>query len=121
VTTNRKVKRQETAVARIKSKPPRAAAPRVRGVRPLVTAPPEKCFCVHYGPVLKDLRELRHALDAQISPAQFAHHVGLHGNDFANWVEHVLDEPTCARRLRAAHTVADALRTVDAALCGQRS
>ena len=97
----------------------RASAPRTRRPRPLVTAPPEKCFWVHYGPVLKDLRELRDAFERQISDAQFAHHVGPDRNDFADWVDHVLAEKTCARALRRAHSVADALRAVETALRGR--
>jgi len=97
----------------------RSSTPRARSSRPLVTAPPEKCFWVHYGPVLKDLRELRDALHRQISDAQFAHHVGPERNDFANWVDHVLMEKPCARELRRAGGVAEALRAVEAALRGR--
>jgi hypothetical protein len=97
----------------------RTSTPRARRGRALLTAPPDKCFWVHYGPVLKDLRELRDALERQISDAQFAHHVRPDGNDFANWVDHVLEEKTCARALRRAHTVSDALRAVETALRGR--
>jgi hypothetical protein len=98
------------------AKPRRAAAPRARRGRALVTAPPEKCFWVHYGPVLKDLRELRDALEHQVSEAQFAHHVGPERNDFANWVDHVLAEKACARALRRARTVSEALSAIETAL-----
>lgn len=94
----------------------RAATPRPRRTRPLVTAPPEKCFWIHYGPVLKDLRELRDALAHQVSDAQFAHHVRAHHNDFAAWVDEVLLEPACARSLRRARSVGAALRAVESAL-----
>ena len=101
------------------AKPRRISAPRPRRGRPLVSAPPDQCFWVHYGPVLKDLRELRDALERQISDAQFTHHVGPDRNDFANWVEHVLAEKTCARALRRAHNVRDALGAVETALRGR--
>jgi hypothetical protein len=97
----------------------RASTPRARRARPLVTAPPEKCFWVHHGPVLRDLRELRDALERQISDGQFAHHVGPERNDFADWVEHVLGEKTCARALRRVHSVSAALGAVETALRGR--
>ncbi len=110
-------KKQRTAIATpAGTKRQRRTPARTPRVRPLVTAPPEHRFWVHYGPVLKDLRELREALQQHISEAQFRHHVGPHRNDFANWVEQVLDEVVCGRALRQAHTVDEALRAVDAAL-----
>jgi len=120
VTTKRPSKQsgaEATVLAPAKRR--RSAVSRARRVRSLVTAPPEKCFWVHYGPVLKDLRELREALAGQISDAQFAHHAGPHGNDFANWVEQVLDEAACARALRRTRGVAGALRAVETALRGR--
>lgn len=107
------------AAAPATAKRRRSVVPRAARVRAVVVAPPEKCFWVHYGPVLKDLRELRDALEGQISEAQFTHHVGPHGNDFANWVEQVLGEATCARGLRRARSVSDALRAVETALRGR--
>jgi hypothetical protein len=86
------------------------------GPRALVNAPPERCFWVNFGPVLKNLRELRDALADSISDSQFAHHVGSGKNDFASWVERVLDDPACARALRRAKTRVAALRAVEANL-----
>jgi hypothetical protein len=109
-----------TAPAATGAKPPRrASAPRVRRGRPLVTAPPEKCFWVYEGPVLKDLRDLRNALDGRMADTQFAHHVGADRNDFATWVEQVLEEKTCAKALRRAHSISEALRAVETALRGR--
>ena len=120
MTTKRPSKPSETDSATpTAAKPRRTSAPRARRARPLVTAPPDKCFWVHYGPVLKDLRELRDALERRISDAQFAHHVGPDRNDFANWVDHVLAEKTCARALRRAHSVSDALHAVETSLRGR--
>ncbi len=89
---------------------------RAAGPRALVHAPPEKCFWVNCGPVLKNLRELRDALAYSVSDAQFAHHVGAGRNDFANWVEGVLDDAACAQGLRRAKTRVRALRTVEKTL-----
>ena len=122
MTTKRPSKRSASKrVAPTAAKPrPRASTTRARrGLPPLVIAPPEKCFWVHYGPVLKDLRELRDALAGQMSEAQFAYHVQAERNDFANWVAQVLEEPACARALRLTRTVAGALGAVEAALRGR--
>ena len=65
--------------------------------------PPEKCFWVWNGPILKDLPELARALDV-VSDEQFYYHVNAHKNDFAKWVEEVLGQKTLAKKLRAAKT-----------------
>jgi hypothetical protein len=70
---------------------------------------------VNHGPVLKNLGELRDAL-AHISDAQFAHHVGGGRNDFADWVEGVLEDAACAKALRRVKTRAAALRAVESSL-----
>ena len=100
------------------SKPP--TAPRRKrvaaGPRVLVEAPPDRCFWINYGPVVRNLRELRDALAQSVSDAQFSHHVGEGRNDFANWVEAVLDDAACAQALRRAKTRVAALRAVEARL-----
>lgn len=82
----------------------------------LTQAPPDKCFWVNHGPVLKDLRELRDALASGISERQFAFHVGAGKNDFATWVADVLHDSACAASLRRARTKPAALRAVERAL-----
>jgi hypothetical protein len=82
----------------------------------LADAPPDKCFWVHCGPILKNLRELREALVDSISDEQFAYHVARERNDFAVWVEEVLGDATCAKALRRARTRRAALRAVAARL-----
>jgi hypothetical protein len=85
----------------------------------LADAPPEKCFWVNFGPVLKNLRELQIALaSGAISDEQFAHHVGPGRNDFASWVEGALKDPQCAKALRRAKTRRTALKAVEARLAG---
>ncbi len=97
----------------------RASTPRVRRAPTLVTAPPEKRFWLQDGPVLTDLRDLRDTLDGKMSDAQFAHHVGAERNDFADWVEYVLEEKTCAQALRRARSAKAALTAVKTALRGR--
>ena len=96
----------------IPSKPPRKRAAAVV----LADAPPDKCFWVNCGPILKNLRELREALADSISDEQFAYHVARDRNDFAVWVEEVLGDATCAKALRRARTRQAALRAVAARL-----
>jgi hypothetical protein len=94
-----------------------AKRPRKRPAEAVVPdAPPDKCFWVNDGPVLKNLRELRDALAQNISDEQFAHHVGGDRNDFARWVEEVLGDATCAKALRRARTRDAALKAVAARL-----
>jgi len=111
---------KKRAIRVVKSEPRKPAAARrpkrAAGPRAVVDAPPDKCFWINHGPVVKNLRELRDALAQGLSDAQFAHHVGAGRNDFANWVEAVLDDATCARALRRAKTVRAALRAVEAQL-----
>jgi len=118
---NEKKPAKKRAIRVVESQPPKpAATPRRKraavGPRALVDAPPEQCFWIHYGPVLKNLRELRDALAQSVSDAQFAYHVGAGKNDFANWVEAVLDDAACAQALRRAKTRLAALRAVEARL-----
>ena len=104
--------RATTTAKTATAKPPAKRKRKVAAARALVDAPPDRCFWVNFGPVLKNLREL-HAALAHISEAQFAHHVGAGRNDFADWVEGVLDDVTCAKALRRAKTRASAVRVVE--------
>ncbi|MFT4250292.1 MAG: helix-hairpin-helix domain-containing protein [Candidatus Woesearchaeota archaeon] len=63
------------------------------------TAPREHVFILHSGEELKDLFDLARALE-DIADHVFAHHVNEDRHDFANWVQHVLDEHALAEDLR---------------------
>ena len=105
-----------------KSNRPDASAKRTRRSKAgastgaLVQAPPDKCFWVNHGPVLKNLRELRDALATSISDEQFAFHASAGKNDFAAWIDDVLGDAKCATSLRRARTKSAALRAVERAL-----
>lgn len=77
----------------------------------MVCADGTHCFWVHNGPVLKDIEELHHALK-EMSDDMFSYHVGKGRNDFADWVEHVLDDKTLATSLRKARKVSTSARAV---------
>ncbi len=80
--------------------------------RVLIDAPPGKCFWVNFGPILRNLRDLRDALAGELSEQQYLYHVVGERNDFAAWVEAVLLEPECAAALRRAKTRLGAARAV---------
>ena len=78
----------------------------------IVNAYNEKCFFVHNGPVLCNLPDLLRELK-YMSDAQFTHHVNREKNDFANWVEEVLQDRECARALKKANTPKKAAEVVE--------
>ena len=65
----------------------------------LVCASDAECFWVHNGPVLQDLQHLRDALD-EMDEQIFSHHVTNEKNDFADWVEYILQDKDLADALR---------------------
>ena len=81
----------------------------------MVCAPGEHCFWVCDGRVLADLRELGAAL-AEIEDEIFTHHVTDERHDFANWVEEILCDGDCAKKLRETDNRHDARKVVLQAL-----
>lgn len=65
----------------------------------LVHASPEQSFWVMDGQILTNLIELRDAL-ATMSDDVFMHHVTKDRNDFADWIETVLEDAEIAHALR---------------------
>lgn len=76
----------------------------------LVSAPGEQCFWTTDGRVLSNLVDLKEAL-ASMSNDVFAYHVSKERNDFADWIEHVLEDAELAtafrksKKLNTAHDV----------------
>lgn len=79
-------------------------------VRALVCAPGEHCFWTTDGQVLEDLNQLQMAFGS-MDEEVFLHHVTNAKNDFADWVEHVLEDAACAADLRRSKKT-DTARTV---------
>ena len=73
-------------------------SPNKNSHRKLIIAEGNSCFWVHNGPVLKDLIDLRNALET-LNDEQFGYHVTKEKNDFASWVGGVLQEPVLANKL----------------------
>ncbi len=77
----------------------------------LVCANSEQCFWVHDGTVLSNVLELRDTL-SKIAEEIFQHHVNDEKNDFADWVQHVLQDVDLAKALRKAKKTEDAYAIV---------
>ena len=90
---------------------------KVRKLRPLLVAAGDQSFFVHNGPVLKDLRELKEALET-MSDAQYRYHVNAQRNDFASWVAAILHDPRCAAQLLATQSRLEASQAVAKTLQG---
>ena len=65
----------------------------------MVSTSVEHSFWLHDGPALKNLKELSSVL-GKMTEAQFNYHVNQSKNDFAAWVEYVLHDPLCAKKLK---------------------
>lgn len=65
----------------------------------LVHANSDQCFWVTDGTVIANLCELSEALDA-MSEDIFGYHVTKEKNDFADWIEHVLEDAELATKIR---------------------
>jgi len=73
----------------------------VTNAKLLVCAPDDKCFWTTDGTILKNLEELKFAFGT-MNDEVFLHHVTKERNDFADWVQHVLEDSECADALRKA-------------------
>jgi len=83
------------------------ATPKKAHIRALVCAIGEECFWTHDGKVLENLADLQMAFGT-MDEEVFLHHANKEKNDFADWVEYVLQDLECAAMLREAKKKADA-------------
>lgn len=88
-----------------------------KDIKQLVRTSTEYSFWMTDGQILNSLLELEGALGT-MSMDVFSHHVTDDKNDFADWVEYVLDDHGCAAGLRAAMTTKKAQLAVKKALKG---
>ncbi len=96
------VKNKSEKKAQPKKTTPRkktASAKKKVHLRALVCAPGEKCFWTTDGQILEDLNQLQIAFGS-MDEEVFLHHVTKEKNDFADWVEYVLEDAACASDLR---------------------
>ena len=80
-----------------------------------VNAYNERCFWVHNGPVLSNLKDLLRAFN-YMTEVQFSHHVSKEKNDFSEWVKAVLLDEECAKMLLKAGTPKKAAQVVEKSL-----
>jgi hypothetical protein len=74
---------------------------------PLVSASEHQKFWVNDGQILADLMALADSF-RKMDTLLFQYHVNSEKNDFADWVEHVLRDISCAQSLRKVQTPEDA-------------
>lgn len=89
------------------------------GEKSLVYAIGEVAFWTTDGQVLSSLVSLSDALK-DMTKSVFSHHVARGKNDFAAWVEVVLEDKECAKELRAVKTPAAAHVIIQKYLKGYR-
>lgn len=77
---------------------------------PLVQADPACCFWTTDAQILCNLSELATALETMDDSVYRYHATG--SNDFAEWVEHTLQDAACAEELRGCRKPQTAARTV---------
>lgn len=88
-------KKKTTVAKKVKSKPSTE--------KKLVQAKGVTAFWITDGTVLSNLIELRDAFQ-KMEKEVFSHHVNKDKNDFAEWVENVLNDADCASALRKSKT-----------------
>jgi hypothetical protein len=79
----------------------------------LADVPVEKRFWCHDGRYLKNLDELKDALE-QMTDEVFQYHTNAEKTDFSNWVNDVIGDEKLSRDLVKCTTRADAARVVAA-------
>jgi hypothetical protein len=77
--------------------------------------PWEKRFHFGDGTSAKNLSELKTKIET-ISYDEFYHHVNPEKNDFANWVEHVIEDKELADKLRAVSSIVETVEFLNEAI-----
>ncbi len=85
----------------------------------LKEAPTENLFWVCDGKVLKNLQELKVALE-NMNDDSYRYHVNQEKNDFANWIKDIFGEEKLAQQLRKARSRQEATKQVQKVLAGKK-
>lgn len=80
-------------------------------IRRLGDVPDDKRFWCHDGKVIKNLKELRKALN-DMSDETFHHHLGGGRNDFSKWIREVVGDDKLAEALGKAKSRMHASKAV---------
>ena len=78
----------------------------------MVCAVDGECFWSRDGQILSNLADLSFAIGS-MDDSIFLHHVNDEKNDFADWVEYVLQDKECAKALRRSSKKTQAQKIVD--------
>ena len=77
----------------------------------LSDAPPEQCFWVNNGPILKNVEELANALP-ELNDEAFHHHVNNEKNDFSSWIKDTIGDQKLANDLLSSKSKDSALKKI---------
>lgn len=104
---------KKPAVAKVAKKAvaKKVAKPKADSAKKLIRAKESECFWTTDGHILRDLSQLEQALKA-MNAKVFSHHVQAGKNDFADWVEYILEDVSCAQELRKTKTLAQTHKVV---------
>jgi hypothetical protein len=74
-----------------------------------------ECFWFNNGPIVKNLVELMEAVKA-MDNNKFKYHALGNNNDFAAWIEFVLNEPALAKRIKKLRTKKSFIKAIKESL-----
>ena len=81
----------------------------------VIDASEAQCFWVNFGPVVKNLSELKKAVE-EMSDEQYNYHTKRNVNDFACWVEEVFGAVALAKKLGRAKSRASFVKVLEKSL-----
>lgn len=107
----RVAKKNVRKVVKKTAKKPAKKAIRTIEVIEIIDVAPESVFWLNGGEALKNLIELRDALE-NMSEEQFDFHTKRDGNDFANWIDGVIGHENLAKEIKKAKTKDASLKVI---------
>ena len=109
--TATKLKTNNSGQKKTTAAPKKTTAKHPKDFRALVCAVDGECFWTTDGKILQNLADLELAFGS-MDDEVFLHHVTNDKNDFADWVEFVLQDISCAQALRKAKKLTQAQKAV---------
>ncbi len=80
--------------------------------------PEDRYFIVSDGSVIKNIYQLRTALE-KMNQGTFAYHINPDKNDFANWIRDVIGDEKLARELFSSHSKDTIIRLLEKAIAAE--
>jgi hypothetical protein len=112
-TKTKAVKKPAKKIVKKAAKSPvKKATKKKSDFKALVCAIDGECFWARDGQIFSNLADLSFAIGS-MDEEVFLHHVSNERNDFADWVEHVLEDAECANALRKAEKKAQAKKIIE--------